>query len=70
MFTAPRVEEDRLRCFAERVDGYAGKPFSPGKLVVRASALLRRPPGPKPGYAEAIRKSIRSGEGSWLPGHQ
>jgi len=42
MVTARRAEEDRLRGFAEGVDDYIVKPFSPRELVARVGAVLRR----------------------------
>lgn len=42
MVTARRSEEDRLRGFAEGVDDYVVKPFSPRELVARVGAVLRR----------------------------
>lgn len=42
MVTARRAEDDRLRGFAEGVDDYVTKPFSPRELVARVGAVLRR----------------------------
>ena len=42
MVTARRAEDDRLRGFAEGVDDYVVKPFSPRELVARVGAVLRR----------------------------
>ena len=51
MVTARRAEEDRLRGFAEGVDDYVTKPFSPRELVARVGAVLRRA---RPGAQHAL----------------
>ncbi len=42
MLTARGEQEDRVRGLDAGADDYIGKPFSPGELVARVRALLRR----------------------------
>jgi two-component system phosphate regulon response regulator PhoB len=42
MLTAHKSEEDRIRGLSLGADDYVTKPFSPGELVLRVGAILRR----------------------------
>lgn len=57
MLTVRGEEEDILNGFEIGVDDYMVKPFSPGQLVARVKAILRRSKG-KPIKAEVIVGSI------------
>lgn len=53
MLTARTEEMDRIVGLSSGADDYLIKPFSPGELVARVRAMLRRPRGGLPGQAEA-----------------
>lgn len=53
MLTARTEEIDRIVGLSTGADDYLVKPFSPGELVARIRAMLRRPRGGLPGVAEA-----------------
>lgn len=53
MLTARTEEMDRIVGLSAGADDYLMKPFSPGELVARIRAMLRRPRGGLPGGAEA-----------------
>jgi DNA-binding response OmpR family regulator len=53
MLTARTEEMDRIVGLSSGADDYLVKPFSPGELVARIRAMLRRPRGGLPGVAEA-----------------
>jgi DNA-binding response OmpR family regulator len=52
MLTARTEEMDRIVGLSAGADDYLTKPFSPGELVARIRAMLRRPRGGVPGVAE------------------
>jgi DNA-binding response OmpR family regulator len=52
MLTARTEEMDRIVGLSAGDDDYLTKPFSPGELVARIRAMLRRPRGGVPGVAE------------------
>lgn len=52
MLTARSEEVDKIVMLSAGADDYLTKPFSPGELVARVRAMLRRPRGGKP--AEAL----------------
>ena len=45
MLTAKAEEADKITGLATGADDYVTKPFSPGELVARVRAMLRRPRG-------------------------
>src|SRR5215208_6124811 len=52
MLTARTEEMDRIVGLSAGADDYLVKPFSPGELVARIRAMLRRPRGGVPDVAE------------------
>jgi DNA-binding response OmpR family regulator len=52
MLTARTEEMDSIVGLSAGADDYLTKPFSPGELVARIRAMLRRPRGGVPGVAE------------------
>ena len=46
LLTAKGGEADRIMGLSRGADDYVVKPFSPGELMARCQALLRRPRGP------------------------
>src|SRR5207253_3056577 len=44
MLTAKASEQDRIRGLRQGADDYVTKPFSPGEVVLRVKAVLRRGP--------------------------
>ena len=59
MLTARTEEVDRIVGLSTGADDYLSKPFSPGELVARVRAMLRRPRG---GTSEQPDASLRFGE--------
>lgn len=53
MLTARSEEMDKVVGLSSGADDYLTKPFSPGELVARVRAMLRRPRGTAPGVPEA-----------------
>ncbi len=53
MLTARSEEVDKIVGLSAGADDYLTKPFSPGELVARIRAMLRRPRGGAPGVPEA-----------------
>lgn len=47
LLTAKDAEADRIAGLTRGADDYVVKPFSPGELLARCQALLRRPRGPQ-----------------------
>ena len=69
MLTARVEEMDRIVGLSTGADDYVTKPFSPGELVARVRAMLRRPRGAgKSGPAE--RDELRSGDLVMDPGRR
>lgn len=54
VLTARADEADRIGGFARGADDYVVKPFSPGELMARCQALLRRPRASGSGGAAAL----------------
>lgn len=54
MLTARTEEVDRIVGLSAGADDYLTKPFSPGELVARIRAMLRRPRGGNGGEASAL----------------
>lgn len=52
MLTARAEEGDKIVGLSAGADDYLTKPFSPGELVARVRAMLRRPRAPTPGRPE------------------
>lgn len=50
MLTAKAEETDKIVGLSTGADDYLTKPFSPGELVARVRAMLRRPRGVDPGH--------------------
>lgn len=61
MLTARIEEVDKIVGLSAGADDYLTKPFSPGELVARVRAMLRRPRGAAPG-APATEEPLRFGE--------
>ena len=58
MLTARGDESDKLKSFANGVDDYITKPFSPRELLARVKALLRRSGAPESNILEACGISL------------
>jgi DNA-binding response OmpR family regulator len=56
MLTAKAEEADKITGLATGADDYLTKPFSPGELVARVRALLRRPRGDGGGAGDVTRR--------------
>jgi DNA-binding response OmpR family regulator len=67
MLTARTEEVDRIVGLSTGADDYLVKPFSPGELVARVRAMLRRPRG---GASEQPDISLRFGELAIDPGRR
>ena len=67
MLTARTEEVDRIVGLSTGADDYLVKPFSPGELVARVRAMLRRPRG---GTSEWPNDSLRFGELTIDPGRR
>jgi DNA-binding response OmpR family regulator len=65
MLTARTEEVDRIVGLSTGADDYLSKPFSPGELVARVRAMLRRPRGEG---SEQLDASLRFGELAIDPG--
>lgn len=55
MLTAKGEESDRIVGLTTGADDYVVKPFSPGELVARIHAMLRRPHSAPPGGTDHVR---------------
>jgi DNA-binding response OmpR family regulator len=67
MLTARTEEVDRIVGLSAGADDYLVKPFSPGELVARVRAMLRRPRG---GTSEQAAASLRFGDLTVDPGQR
>ena len=67
MLTARSEEVDKVVALSAGADDYLTKPFSPGELVARIRAMLRRPRSDAPGAEEA---TLALGELSIDPGRR
>jgi two-component system phosphate regulon response regulator PhoB len=62
MLTAHGLAEDRIKAFQLGADDYLTKPFSIRELILRATALARRVPGPAVPGAPPVQRPTRCGE--------
>ncbi len=69
MLTARAEEVDRIVGLSAGADDYLTKPFSPGELVARVRAMLRRPRG-SPATAETEEDPLRFGKLTLYPGRR
>lgn len=68
MLTARSEEMDKIVGLSAGADDYLTKPFSPGELVARIRAMLRRPRSGSPGLPEEIPPPLRLGDLTVDPG--
>lgn len=62
MLTARAEDADKIAGLSAGADDYLTKPFSPGELVARVRAVLRRSRGGTPGPTTGENESLRFGE--------